>query len=369
MNAQRLTPVMALLLSACPAPDAPELDPVVPGLAEAVAHDPTKAREKPDPLPMREFKTPTTESRTLSNGLRVVVATNTEVPLVNITMAFNVGDFAADVPDLASTTFDMMNEGAGDLSAADISRKLKAMASDLNTSASMDGATVSAQSLKKNLEPTLDLMALVIEEPTFPADEWTILQRRYVAGVQQARKDPNGIASRVQGRVLYGNTYSGRIAMESTYQAMTPEQMKAWHAKYVGPQNAVILVGGDVSADEIMPILEARFGDWAPEGIESPTVAPTVVQPEKPVLYFVNKPGAAQSVVRVFNVVGQRTDSDWFAYDLGMDVLGGTFMSRVNMNLREDKGYTYGARCRTGMTYGDKVSSCSAGVKTEETGN
>lgn len=365
MNRPLLCATAALLTACPPSPSTPE---VSPPDADVKLHDPSVAREKPAPLEARAFKTPTTEKRTLSNGLDVVVATNSEVPLVNITVAFNVAGFADEVPGQARVTFDMMNEGAADMSAAELSRKLKALASDLSTSAGTDGASVSITTLKKNLAPTLDLMEAVVEQPTFPDEEWTIIQKRYVAAVQQARKDPNAIASRVQGRILYGDTYTGRIPMEAHYQGMTTDQMKAWYQRFVGPQNAIVLVGGDVTADEIVPLLEARLGDWKPEGVESPTASPTIDKPEAPTLYFVDKPGAAQSVIRVFNSVGEQTDGDWFAYDLGMDVLGGTFMSRVNMNLREDKGYTYGARCSTRIAYGDNYAACSAGVQTKFTG-
>lgn len=358
-----LLPALALVLTACPEKKDPE-----PSAPAVKLHDPSVKRDFPEPLAERPFTTPTTETRTLSNGMKVVVATNNEVPLVDVRMAFSVGAWNDEIPGQAQVTFDMLNEGAGDLTAAQISGQLKAMASDLSTGAGTDGSAISIATLKANLEPTLDLMELVVEQPTFPSDEWELMKKRYVAAVLQARKDPNQIASRVADVPFYGDAYRGRIVMESDYEKLDPATMKAWYGKYVGPQNAILLVGGDVTADEIVPLLEKRFGDWKPEGIESPEPAFEPAVPDASVVYFVDKPGAAQSVVRAYTIVGEETDADWFSWSMGVDVLGGSFMSRLNMNLREDKGYTYGARCGTSTRYGANLAYCAASVQTAVTG-
>jgi zinc protease len=261
-----------------------------------------------------------------------------------------------------------MNDGAGGLSAEEISGKLKALASGLSTGAGIDGASVSISCLSRNLNPTLDLMAQVIKEPTFPEEEWKLAKPRYVTAIQAARKDPTRIAGRVDGRLIYGDTYRGKIMMEADYEALTTADFKKFHATYVGPANAIILVGGAISADEAVAALEPRFGSWKPPGIQSPTVEVSPVPIDKPMLYFVDKPGASQSVISARTVVGHRTDPDWYKFELGIDVLGGTFMSRLNMNLREDKGYTYGARCGSDNRFGPSVVACSASVQTAVTG-
>lgn len=331
-------------------------------------HNPTQARPMPEPLEPRPFTTPKAERRTLSNGLPVVVVTNNEVPVVQVTLALRVGEYTAPTPGLAQATFSMLDEGAGDLDSEEISRKLKAMASDLGARAGDDGASVSTSAMKRYLDPTLDLFALVVREPTFPKDEWGLLQTRYVTAIQNARKDPTAIAQRVQDVAFHGDTYRGRVAMESDYQGITPDDMRAWYAGNVGPKNGILLVGGDTTADEIVPLLEARLGDWDPEGVQPPPDVAPATSPEAEVLYLIDKPGAAQSVVQAMRVVGERTDEDWYPYNMAIDVFGGTFMSRLNMNLREDKGYTYGARCSTSTRYGPSVLRCSASVQTEVTG-
>ena len=353
---------LTLLLAACPKPA--EGDP----LADVQVHDPAVKRDFPEPLPETPFEAPKVETRKLSNGMQVVIASNNEVPLVRVEMAFKVAGFADEVPGTARVTFDMLNEGAGDLSAEQISGKLKAMASTLSTRAGVTSGSVQISTLKRNLAATLDLMETVVEEPTFPAEEWELRKVQYIAGVKQAKADPNSIASRVRSHVIYGDAYGGEVEQEAHFEAMSPDTMKTWWKTYAGPENAILLVGGDVTADEIVPMLEERFGSWKPEGIQSPEAAPEPKWPDASTLYLVDKPGAAQSVVSVVNEVGTRTDPDWFQWDMGMDVLGGLFVSRMNMNLREDKAYTYGARCRTSALDGPGIAVCSASVKTAVTG-
>jgi zinc protease len=361
MKSSLVTTSIALAFLAACAPKA--VDP----MAGIALHDPAVARSAPDALPMRPLLIPGLELRTLSNGLPVVVSTNDKVPLVSITVSLRAGEFAADTPGLAQSTFSMLTEGAGDLTSEQISRKLKLLASTLSAGANDDGASVRTSAMKRNLEPTLDILAAVLTAPTFPDDEWSLLQTRYIKAIESARKDPTSIASRVKDIPFYGDAYRGRVAMESHIQSITPEKMRSWYRNNVGPTSAIILVGGDVTADEIVPLLEARLGRWE-GGSNALTLPGSAASIEEDVLYFVDKPGAAQSVVQAMRVVGQRTDEDWFPLNLAIDVLGGTFMSRLNMNLREDKGYTYGARCGINTGYGASVLSCSASVQTAVTG-
>ncbi|MBW1879197.1 MAG: insulinase family protein, partial [Deltaproteobacteria bacterium] len=293
-----------------------------------------------------------------------------ELPIFDLRLVFRVGRYLDPEGEegLASVTFDMLNEGAGDLSAEDISRKLLRLGSTLDTSANVDLATIRATGLVRNLEPTLDLLATVLTAPTFPEEDWTILQRRRIADVIAAREDPATVAHKASYRVLYGDTYRGRHATEDSYGAMTPEDMRAFYQEWVGPENAMVFVGGAVGADRIAELLEARIGGWKPEDIEVATPGAELSSPDESTLYFIDKPGAAQSVLRVATPVGTRHDEDYFPLLMANEVLGGHFTSRVNLNLREDKGYTYGARCFIGNWDGPGVWGCSTSVQTEVTG-
>ena len=338
--------------------------------APKIAHLDHRPAPLPKPGPAARFELPSFERRTLSNGLPVVVATNREVPLWEVRVLFRVGGFADPVgkEGLASVTLDMMNEGAGELSAEDISRALKRLGSSLSTGADDDGSSISASGMKRSLAPTLDLLAQVLLNPTFPAQDWEVRKAQRIADLAASKEDPNGIASRVTPYLMYGNAYRGRMVTETSYNALTLDDMHEFQREQLGPQDAMIIVGGDLSADEVLPMLEARLAGWK-------SVAPAILTPdvalaktEKPTMYLVDKPGAAQSIIRAFQPAPTRRDSDFYSMVVANEGFGGAFTSRINMNLREDKGYTYGARCSSAHRYGPSVWSCGASVQTAATG-
>ena len=326
-------------------------------------------RPMPESLPTPEFKAPETETRTLSNGIQVVVATNSEVPLWDVRIAFNVGSHVD--PDkkagLAEITFSMMNEGAGSRSSEDISRELKAMASSVSANAGSDGASVSASGIKRNIEPTLDIWADMIKSPTFPTKEWDIKKPQWLAKLKNARKAPSSIAGRVYNNLIYGDTYRGRIQMEADYNRIQTKDMKTFHNNWIGPANAIIIAGGDITADELVPMLEARLGSWAPKRVKSPEINVETSMSDTARIYFVDSPDAAQSILRTLTRIENRTHEDYFSMKMAIQILGGSFMSRVNMNLREDKGYSYGARCYDVHRYGPSIGMCNTSVQTAVT--
>jgi predicted Zn-dependent peptidase len=348
----RLTPLLLLALVGCP----------------KHASEST-ARTYPEPLPTPDFALPATETRTLSNGLQVVVATTTEVPLVDVRIVFDVGAWADPEgrTGLAETTFDLMNDGAGDLDSAGIARALKQLGSTLGTGADADSGVVAASGLKRNLEPTLDLMTLVLTHPTFPDSEWAIIQKQRIANVRLSKEDPAQVARQVGYKLLYGDAYRGRVPSEAAYAAMTTAEMKAFYGEWVGPANAKVFVGGDITADEIVPLLEARLGSWKPE-VNAAAPEVKLPMPDAARVYFVDKPGATQSQLRVLLPVGNRTDPDYYSFMMANEVLGAEFTSRVNLNLREDKGYTYGAHCYVLAWMGPGLFVCGTAVRTDATG-
>lgn len=337
---------------------------------EAAVEATPQPRAMPESLPTPDFKAPATEVRTLSNGLKVVVASNHEVPLWDVRITFNTGGYLDPKAKtgLAEITFSMMNEGAAYRSSEDISRDLKALASSVYASAGADGASVSASGIKRNLEATLDIWADVVRLPTFPQKEWEIKRPQWLAQLKNARKAPSSIANRVYNHLIYGDTYRGRIPMEADYNGISPKDMGAFHKRWVGPSNAIIIAGGDITADELVPMLEARLGSWNPKGVKTPTQDISASMSDTSVMYFVDSPGAAQSILRPITLIDSRTAEDYFDMKMAMDILGGTFMSRVNMNLREDKGYSYGARCFDAHRFGPSIGMCNTSVQTAVTG-
>ncbi len=327
--------------------------------------------QAPAPLAPRPFAIPDAERGTLSNGLPVLVVNNPEVPLVYVTLAFRDGSWTdpADRPGLAAAAMDLLNDGAGDLSAEALSMALKRLASELGTGASADGASVSLSSLKKNLEPSLDLMTLVLTKPTMSATEWELLRKQRLADLRTEMNDANAIARRVFWKVLMGQSYLGNQPTEASLSAMKVEELRAWTAAHLRPDRAVVLVGGDVTLAEIQPLLEARLAGWkASAATPAPTPDASVLKsPEKTTIYLVDKPGASQSVLRAGRPIGGRADADATAFEMANDAVGGMFTARVNMNLREAKGYTYGARTWPVHSYAPDVWIASTSVRADAT--
>ena len=262
--------LFATLLSAVasdtPTGDAPTSD--APTIDTPTSDVPAHRLEAPGPLAPRSFQLPDAKTVRLSNGLEVLLVENHEVPLVYINVVVRSGsatDFDG-LEGLASVTLDMMDEGAGGRSAEELSKAARKLGADVSTFASIDYSGTGLQVLVRNLEPALDLLADVTLRPTFPASDWELLQKRKVQNLAAAKVDPNRVASRVFNRAMHGDAYAGRLTSEASYMGITPEQMKRWHGTHFRPDEALILVGGDTTLDVIVPLLEARFGEWqAPE--------------------------------------------------------------------------------------------------------
>jgi zinc protease len=369
--------LLALALFAC----APKVvAPVAAPEPTPAAVPPSPDANIPPPLPARPFTVPKTTQATLSNGLTVVVAENHEVPLTWVRLAFRPGGLAdpAGKAGLAAVTLDMMNEGAGKYDAVGLSNALMRLGSDLSTGAGDDGSSVNASGLSSNLDATLDLFATVLLAPTFPESEWKLLKKQRIANLDTQRKDPEWIAGRVFDHVLFGETYRGRGATKASYEAITTADMRKWWSANLTPDRAVLLVGGDVTLEQIVPKLEARLKGWKPaagtKGAAAsvdPTAPVKVAVPAAPAgpapIHFVDRPGAAQSMLRVGSYLSSPSDPDWFSLLLANQAIGGQFTARINMNLRENKGWTYGARSGLGYDLAGGRLVASAGVRADVT--
>ena len=325
--------------------------------------------EMPGPLPRRALNLTDPVRATLSNGVEVVLVEDHELPTVSLRVVFDVGRFAdpEGMEGLATATMDMLNEGAGDYDGLALSDALRALASSVGSSGGWDSSTVSAGSLTRNLEPTLDIMADVLLRPTFPASEWERIHKQYLQDLASGRANPNSVAGRVSRRVMFGETYRGRHTNEDAWGAVTVDAMQGWYEDHIVPGNAMIFASGDVTMDALTALLEARLGDWTAEG-EDPAPTITIRQPEATTIYLHDRPGSAQSVISAGRFGGGPTDADYTELLVGNMAFGGMFAARLNLNLREDKGYTYGARSGlSSATLAPIVWSAGASVRTDVT--
>ncbi|HEX8249148.1 MAG TPA: pitrilysin family protein [Pyrinomonadaceae bacterium] len=336
---------------------------------EKPAVDQTKNLPKAGADP--KFNLPTIEKQKLSNGLEVWLVRQPELPIVSMNMVFKSGGTIdpSGKSGLASFTSSLLNSGTKTRSAVDISNQLSDIGANLGTGSSWDSANVSMQTLTKNLDKALDIYSDVLLNPTFPDKELDTLRRRSLFALQQRRDNPNAIASVVYNALLYGRNHPYGNSLggdEISIKSFKQSDLEDFYKTYYRPNNAVLIVAGDATMDTLKPKLETAFAGWKPAAVPNSKV-PEAAMFDKPGIYVVDKPGAAQSIISIGQVGVSRDNPDYFAIQVMNDMLGGSFSSRLNMNLREDKGYTYGAGSGFGFRRGAGPFTASAGVQTAVT--
>jgi zinc protease len=302
-------------------------------------------REPPAPLPPRPLNLPTPEETTLANGLRVLFVGQDRLPLVNFRLAFLTGD-AFDPPGLPGLTdmlTNMLVEGTETRTSRQIAEEAARYGANLNAGASSDYTVVSASSLSVYADRALDLLADVALRPSFPEGELALARDNSEQNLIAQRAQPSFLASEALARVLFGpHPYSIVAPTPESIAATTRQSLQEFHRARFVPNNAVLFAVGDVRRDETLRRVEELFGGWQPGEVpEADFPAP----PERTsrAAYVVNRPGSAQTNVVVANLAITRTHPDYFPLLVMHTVVGATASARLFMNLREEKGYTYGA--------------------------
>ncbi len=325
----------------------------------------------PKPGPDPKLVLPSIEKHKLSNGLNVWVVNQSELPIVSMNMVVNTGGTAdpADRAGLAFMTAGLLDDGTKTRSAVEIANQAQAIGASIGTGSGWDAANVTLQTLTKNLDKALDLYSDVIVNPVFPADELETVRRRALVGFLQRKDNPNAIANVVYNGLLYGKNHPYGKSLggdESSIKSITKPEIEKFYSTYYRPNNSTLIVVGDVTSKQLLPKLEKAFAGW--KAADAPAVAvPNAAQFDAPGIYIVDKPGAAQSVISIGQVGVARNNPDYFPLTVMNSILGGQFSARVNMNLREDKGYTYGARTGFGFRRGAGPFSADADVQTAVT--
>jgi zinc protease len=221
------------------------------------------------------------------------------------------------------------------------------------------------------LGDALPIMGDVVERPTFPKDELERQRQQRLTSILQGRDDPATIGAVAYARVLYGQTHrfgTPQFGTAATVKTMTPEDLKAFYTAAYRPDNAVLLAVGDIAAASVVPQIEKTFGQWKPAGAAKPSSKlPEAPQHATRQIYLVDKPGAAQSQIRIGWIGVPRSTPDYFPIQVMNTILGGSFSSRLNMNLREQHGYTYGASSQFDMRTSAGPFVAAAGVQTDKT--
>lgn len=318
-----------------------------------------------------KFSLPPIEKAKLSNGLEVWTVRQPELPIVSMNMVFKTGGTfePAAKSGVSSLTATLLDDGTKTRSALDIENQLQAIGASLNANTGWDSTGVSLSSLTKNLDAALDIYADVIVNPSFPETELETVRRRTLVGFTQRKSNPNAISGIVYDRVLYGkdHPYGRQLSGdETTIKNLSRADLVGYYESTYRPNNAVLIVVGDVEGKKLLPKLEKAFANWKVGDVPNGAL-PTAQTREKAGIYLVDRPNSAQSVVSIGQIGVARDNPDYFPLQVMNSILGGQFSARVNMNLREDKGYTYGAR--TGYVYrrGAGPFSASADVQTAVT--
>ncbi|MEE4162193.1 MAG: pitrilysin family protein [Woeseiaceae bacterium] len=311
----------------------------------------------------------------LRNGIEIVLAERSTVPVVNIAMQFDAG-FAADAGGTLGTanfTLAMMDEGTKERSALEISAESESLGAQIGTGSNLDTSTVSLSAIRDQLEPSLALYADVVRNPAFAQDEMDRLRQRLLAQIEQEKNQPVGVALRTLPPIMYGDDHAYGIPFtgsgtSESVASLTRDDLVGFHQTWLRPDNATIFVVGDVTMDEIKPMLEKQFGNWKTPRTPLPTKNIAAVErPEAPTVYLVDKPGAPQSLILAGHVAPPEGVDNNLAIQTMNDVIGGQFTARVNMNLREDKGWAYGAYTLIYPARGQRPFMVYAPVQTDRT--
>ncbi|HEY9544576.1 MAG TPA: pitrilysin family protein [Solimonas sp.] len=311
----------------------------------------------------------------LSNGMKIALAERHNAPVVQFSLIADAG-YAADADVKAGTaklTLGMLDEGAGKYDALGLAAAEDDLGAMISSGSSLDTSFVKLNALKAKLAPSLALYADVILRPTFPAHELERLKKMQIAGIQQEKAQAFGIARRLYTRLLYGadhpyaNPTSGS-GTETSVASMQVADLQAFYQRWLRPDSATLLIVGDTTMAEIEPLLEKQFGDWKAPAAALPTkMLATVALPSAPRLVLVNKTGAEQSLIMAAELAPPKSDPDDLAMQLAATTLGGNFVSRLNMNLREDKHWSYGAFASIGGTKAQRPFIAYAPVQTDKT--
>jgi len=327
----------------------------------------------PEPGTPPELKLPKLQRITLSNGLKVILAERHEVPLVDFWMALD-GGYAADqfvAPGTASMTTSLLDGGTSRRTALQISDQLAMLGARLNAYSNLDLSFVQLSALKSKLDDSLELYADVILNPSFPESDFARLQKQRLAAIEREKNTPVQMALRVFPALLYGkghaygNPLTGSGTSESVAK-MTRNDLVKFHNVWFRPNGATLIVAGDTSLNELKPKLEKLFANWKAGQIPKKNIS-NVPFPPKPVIYLIDKPGALQSIIIAGLVAPPTANPKEIAIEAMNDGLGGMFGSRLNMNLREDKHWAYGAGSFLFGARGQRPFIAFAPVQTDKT--
>jgi zinc protease len=321
-------------------------------------------RKKVPPAgPTPVLHVPTWTKGALSNGAELIVSEKHDLPLISFSITFLGGDAQfepAGRQGVGSLTASLLSEGTKTRNGDALSNALQLLGTTVTSSVSPETGNIAFVSTTAKFGATLDILSDMLLNSTFPAEGLERLRGQRLVALTQARAQPAAIASRVFPRIVFGSNHPyGRVVTEESLKAITRDDIVAFHKAYYQPGRALITVVGDTTVATAKPVIEKALAAW-PRGGERPTFDyPPVPQPKATTIFLVDKPGAAQSTFAIGRPGPPRNTPDYYAIQVMNTILGGMFQSRLNANIREDKGYSYGVN--SNFAYGKGPGAFRAG--------
>ncbi|MBP7981455.1 MAG: insulinase family protein, partial [Arenimonas sp.] len=322
-----------------------------------------------------ELTVPAFERATLSNGLNVVLAARPGVPVVQMNILFDGGFSSDQGKKLGTAGFatNMLTQGAGEYDALAFAAKQESLGANISSGAGIDGASASLSAIKEKLDPSVALFAEMLNKPRFDAKEIERVRAQWLATIKQEKIRPDAASSRILPTLMYGEGHPYAIPFSGTgteadIAALTRDDLIAYQNAYLRPEGATLVITGDTSLAEIVPLLEKHLGQWQGQGAKpaKPAVA-AVALPKKPRVFLIDQPGSVQANIFAGQVVPSSNDSGAVDLEVANGVIGGAFTARLNMNLREDKHWSYGASSGLRNAQGQRPWIASAGVQIDKT--
>ncbi len=344
------------------------VEPAEPAAPALVWPEEPYRAERPAVGPARPLQLPEMQTFDLKSGVKIYLVERHDLPTLTVDLVFDGGsiDDPKGKTGLAGMCMATVGDSTEKLEKAAFEEALADMASSVSTWAGLDQKGIALGTLSKYADPTWDLWADVLLHPGLRQADWDRNLKQTLIGIEQAKKVPASAAARVNNGVLYGvdHVYSG-VTTKASVEALKLDDCKKWVKTYLQPKGAKLFVVGDVTRKDLEAKLGARLGDWKGK----PKAASKVgkAKPRKGRIFFVDTPGATQAQVRIMHIGPGRKSPDYYANTMLSAILGGSFTSRINMNLREDKGWSYGARGGFGYTREVGAFSASAPVRADAT--
>jgi zinc protease len=325
----------------------------------------------PAPGPIRPFSFPLVERTELNGGLTVVSARTGEVPVVTLELLLPAGGLQdpAGREGLATLTGALLDSGAGSRTAAEIAEEMEALGVQLSVATGWQVTHVELTGLRSRMEAAVDLLADLVREPTFPQHEVERIAAEHRAAILQRRAEPRGLANEAISRFLFADASPFSRPLGGTLKSLgtlTREDLRAFHQAHYSPLGAAVVVAGEMDHAGAVELAARAFGDWVGPAAAAPVVSVEPRSTERRIT-IVDRPGAVQSEIRVAEIGVARSTPDYFPIVVMNAILGGAFTSRLNLNLRETRGYTYGVSSSFTMRREPGPFLVSTAVQTEAT--